>query len=261
MPSASAYVLQLAAHGRLHFTTDEAVAAMSTSLPAARASLRRLQAKGDIAAPHRGFHIILPPEYRSLGCLPADQFIPQLMQHLREPYYVALLSAAELHGAAHQRPQGFQVMVRINRRAIVCGLVRVQFVARKDLEYTPVIEKNTPRGLLRVSSPEATALEIVGYAEHCGGLDNVASVLSELVEAIDPQKMVAAAALCPIAWAQRLGYLLDLGGHNMLADVLNPHVQQHAHVVAPLVRAMTSVGAERVARWKLAANVSVEPEQ
>ena len=117
------------------------------------------------------------------------------MQHLRVPYYVALLSASELHGAAHQRPQGFQVMVRVNRRAIVCGLVRVQFIARKDLECTPVIEKNTPRGLLRASSPEATALEVVGYPEHCGGLDNVASVLSELVEAIDPQKIVAAAAL------------------------------------------------------------------
>jgi len=142
----------------------------------------------------------------------------------------------------------------------MCGLVRVQFVARKDLDCIPVIEKNTPRGLLRVSSPEATALEIVGYAEHCGGLDNVASVLSELVEAIDPQKIVEAAALCPIAWAQRLGYLLDIGGHSKLADVLNPHVQQHAHVVAPLVRAMTSVGAERVARWKLTANVSVEPD-
>lgn len=261
MLSASAYVLQLAARGQLHFTTNEAVAAMGTSLQAASASLRRLQAKGAIATPHRGFHVIVPPEYRSLGCLPADQFIPQLMQHLREPYYVALLSAAELHGAAHQRPQAFQVMVRVNRRAIVCGLVHVQFIARKDLERTPVIEKNTPRGLLRVSSPEATALEIVGYAEHCGGLDNVASVLSELVEAIDPQQVVAAAALCPIAWSQRLGYLLDIGGHTKLADVLNAHVQQHAHVVAPLVRAVPFAGAERIARWKLAANVSVEPEQ
>jgi hypothetical protein len=103
------------------------------------------------ADPHRG-GVIVSPEYRRLGCLPADQFVPQLMQHLGEPCYVALLSAAELHGAAHQRPQSFHVMVKTNCRAIECGEVRVQFVARKDMERTPAIEKQTPRGLLRVAA-------------------------------------------------------------------------------------------------------------
>jgi predicted transcriptional regulator of viral defense system len=260
MSSAITYILGLAARGRYHFTTGEAVAALGASVPTVRAALRRLKAKGQIADPHRGFYVIVPPEYRRLGCLPAEQFMPQLMQHLGEVYYAALLSAAELHGAAHQRPQSFQVMVKTNRRALECGEVRVQFVARKDLERIPVIEKNTPRGPLRVASSEATALELVGYADQCGGLDNVASVLSELVEAVDPQKLVAAAALCPIAWAQRLGYLLDIGGHRELGDVLAPHVKEHAHVMAPLVRAMTKTGAERVERWKLAVNASVESD-
>ena len=260
MPSAAKYILELASHGRHHFTTDQAVASLGGSIPTVRAALRRLKAKGEIADPYRGFHVIVPPEYRRLGCLPADEFVPQLMQHLGETYYVALLSAAELHGAAHQRPQCFQVMVRANRRAIACGEVRVQFVARKDLERTPVVEKNTRRGTLRVASPEETALELVGYADQCGGLDNVASVLAELVEAIEPTRLVGAAGLCPIAWVQRLGYLLDVGGHHELGDVLVPHVKEHAHVVAPLVRAKTKTGAERVERWKLAVNASVEPD-
>jgi predicted transcriptional regulator of viral defense system len=260
MLSAAKYILELAANGQHHFTTDEAVAALGASVPTARAALRRLKAKGEIADPHRGFYVIVPPEYRRLGCLPADQFVPQLMQHLGEAYYVALLSAAELHGAAHQRPQSFQVMVKVNRRDLECGEVRVQYVARKDMARTPVIEKNTPRGPLRVASSEATALELVGYADQCGGLDNVASVLSELVEVIDPQKLVSVAALCPIAWVQRLGYLLDVSGHRELADVLAPHVKLQAHVVAPLVRATTKTGAERVERWKLAVNASVESD-
>jgi predicted transcriptional regulator of viral defense system len=207
MPAAATYVDDLAADGRHTFTTKEAVAALGGSLPAVRAALRRLKAKGEIADPHRGFHVIVPPEYRRLRCLPAEQFVPQLMRHLGEVYYVALLSAAELHGAAHQRPQAFQVMVKANRRAIACGEVRVQFVARKDLERTPVLEKNTPRGPIRVASPEATALELVGYADQSGGLDNVASVLAELAEMLDAKRLVAAASHCPIAWVQRLGYL------------------------------------------------------
>lgn len=257
---ASRFVDDLAARGRHHFTTDEAARAMGGSIPTVRASLRRLKAKGEIADPHRGFHVVVPPEYRRLGCLPAEQFIPQLMEHLGEIYYVALLSAAELHGAAHQRPQSFQVMVKTNRRPIQCGQVHVQFVARKDLSRMPTVVKNTPRGPLRVASPEATALELVGYADQCGGLDNVASVLAELVPTLDVEKLLAAAQLCPIAWAQRLGYLLDRAEHRDLGDALAPFVNAHAHAVAPLVRARPSLGAQRIGRWKLAINATVEPD-
>jgi predicted transcriptional regulator of viral defense system len=258
MPNASQFIAELAARGRYHFTTEEAVASIGGSLPTVRAALRRLKAKREIADPYRGFYVVVPPEYRRLGCLPAEQFMPQLMQHLDEIYYVALLSASELHGAAHQRPQRFQVMVKTNRRSLECGDVRVQFVARKDLERTPVVEKNTPRGVLRVASPDATALELVGYADQCGGLDNVATVLAELVEALDAQRLLAAAELCPIAWVQRLGYLLDAGGHPEIGDALALHVKQHAHAVAPLVRAKSKAGSQRLERWKLAVNANVE---
>jgi len=45
--------------------------------------------------PYRGFYVIVSPEYRSLGCRPAEQFIPDLMEYLGEVYYAGLLSAAE----------------------------------------------------------------------------------------------------------------------------------------------------------------------
>lgn len=258
--AAATYVLDLAARGRHHFTAEEAVAALGGSIPAVRAALRRLKAKGEIANPFQGFYVIVPPEYRRLGSLPAEQFIPQLMDHLGEPYYVALLSAAELYGAAHQRPQAFQVMVRTNRRAIECGEVRVQFIARKDMERSSVVERKTPRGLLRVASPEATALELVGYADQSGGLDNVASVLAELVEAVDADRLAAECEKSPVVWSQRLGYLLDRIEQHTLADKIASFVAVHAHDVAPLVRAKSRSGAPRDKRWKLAVNASVEPE-
>ena len=260
MRDSARFVIELAANGWYHFTTDDASKALGVSAVAARAVLRRMKVRGEIADPHRGFHVIVPPEYRRLGCLPPEQFMPHLMEHLGEYYYVALLSAAEFHGAAHQRPQTFQVMVRRNRRPLECGEVRVQFVARKDLDRTPTVEKNTPRGKLRISSPEATALELVGYADQCGGLDNVASVISELAEALDISKLTEAAQQSPIAWVQRLGYLLDLTNHVQVADPLVKHVQAHATVVAPLVRSQSTARARREDRWKLAINASVEPD-
>lgn len=252
------YVNALMAQGRFCFSTAEAVAALGSGLSAVRASLRRLERKGALASPFRGFHVIVPPEYRRLGCLPAEQFIPQLMAHLGIDYYVALLSAAELHGAAHQRPQGLQVMVARSRRPIVCGSVRVHFVARQELARTPVVLRNTPRGALRVASAEATALEIVGHAELCGGLDNVATVLAELE--LDPAKLVAAAAACPVVWVQRLGYLLDRVERGALAEPLVPHVEAHAPASAPLVRASPTAGAPRSERWRLILNADVEPD-
>jgi len=261
MASAHEYITELAANGRHHFTIGDALQALGGSLVAVRAALRRLSRRREISSPYRGFHVILPPEYRNLGCLPAEQFIPHLMQYLRAQYYVALLSAAELHGAAHQRPQRFQVMVAKNRRPINCGNVRVQFVARHDLAKTPVVEMNTPRGRMRLSSREATLLEIVGYADQCGGLDHAASVLAELVESVDPSMLLAAARLCPIVWSQRLGYLLEATDHRgELAAVLADHVCEHARTVGPLVRAKPLTGAPRAARWKLAINETVEPD-
>ena len=197
------------ARGRHHFTTDEAVAAIGGSLPAVRGQLRRLKAAGRIASPVRSFHVVVPPEYRRLGCLPAEQLIDALMSFLGEPYYVGLLSAAERHGAAHQRPQALQVMVRRNRPPVTCGEVRVDFVARHDLERQPVIQVNTPRGAVRYATPEVTALDLVGHPDPAGGLDNVATVIDELAEVLDPSKLAAAAALAPVAWSQRLGYLLE----------------------------------------------------
>jgi DNA-binding GntR family transcriptional regulator len=54
MPSASQLIVDLAARGRHHFTTEEAAAWLGGSVPIVRAALRRLKAKGAIAAPHRG---------------------------------------------------------------------------------------------------------------------------------------------------------------------------------------------------------------
>ena len=101
-PSAREYVSDLAAGGRYHLTSREVQSALGVSAAAAKLALNRLAKKNVIASPARGFYVIVPPEYRSLGCLPGDQFIPALMKHLDLPYYAGLLSAAQYHGAAHR---------------------------------------------------------------------------------------------------------------------------------------------------------------
>lgn len=250
----------LAANGRSHFTTGHIQSVLGISAAAARQALNRLARRQLIASPARGFYVIVPPEYQSLGCLPADQFIPALMERAHQLYYAGLLSAAQYYGAAHHRPQEFQVFVEKNRRPIKCGAVRVAFIARKRLTDVPTREFNTPRGAIKVSTPEATAIDLAGYPGHAGGLDQVATVLSELAESIDPALLAKAAVGAPVSWAQRLGYLLEIGDGGDKAGPLKAFVKEHARDYTSLSPGTGKADTERASDWKLIINTDVEPE-
>ena len=259
-PRARDVIANFAAHGRYHFTSSELRSVLGVSEAAARQALSRLAAKGEIASPARGFYVTVPPEFRRLGCLPADQFIPALMEHRNARYYVGLLSAAQYHGAAHHRPQEFQVVLEKNRPAIVCGAVRVAFVARRDLDTVPVESVNNPRGTILVSTVEATAVDLVGYMHRAGGVDRVAGVLLELGDDIDPKRLLEASRPASILWAQRLGYLLEHVGAGDGAALLREHVREHARNFTKLLPGASAEGARRSEDWRLLVNASIETE-
>ncbi|HEY0942458.1 MAG TPA: type IV toxin-antitoxin system AbiEi family antitoxin [Steroidobacter sp.] len=257
---ARAYIRDLAAAGRYSFTSAEARTALGVSADAVRLALHRLIRDGDLASPARGFYVIVPPEYRTLGCLPADQFIPALMQRSGTLYYAGLLTAAQYHGAAHHRPQEFQIMLAKSRRPIHCGQVRVAFYVRKRLDEIPLQSFNTPRGPIQVSTPEATAFDLVGYQQQIGGLDQVVTILSELAEQLDPHKLVASALTAPVTWAQRLGHLLDQVGAAEKTVALKSFVKKEARQTVALLPGMRSPQARRDGDWKLIVNADVEAE-
>ncbi len=258
--SASKILIDLPARGEYCFTVALAKRLLGSSDVAVHSTIQRLRKKGDIAMPYRGFYVIVPPEYRSLGCLPAEQFIPLLMEHLGESYYAGLLSAAQYHGAAHHRPQVFQVVTARNKAPLECGKIRVDFIARKNVEEMPTSTINTPRGVMRLASPETTAFDLVGYPQHAGGLDSVATILAELAEKLDPAQLAKIAELSPVTWAQRLGYLLDLVGMPEKTEALAGYIATKRLVVTPLVPSQPVDVAEKNQRWQLLVNAEVEVE-
>lgn len=260
-PQLRDHLARLSSAGRYVFTSREVGEALEVSQDAVKLALNRLRRKGEIASPARGFYVIVPPEYRTLGCLPADQFIPTLMAQSRMPYYAGLLSAAQYHGAAHHRPQEFQVMLGKPRRPIVCGKVRVVFHVRKHVADVPVQSVNTPRGTVTVSTPEATAFDLIGYETKIGGLDAVATVLVELAEKIDPEKLAALAPIVPLPWVQRLGYILERIEEAPRARLLKDYVCAHVRDMTVLQpSAQHGGGASRNRDWKLIVNAEVEAE-
>ena len=252
------YIDALASRGRYHFDAAEFSADLRISKPAAYNALARLAKQSFIASPAKGFYVIVPPEYRSLGCLPAEQFIPALFGRKGDTYYAGLLTAAQYYGAAHQRPQAFQVFVARSRKDIQCGSAKVSFIANKRVAKIPVRQFNTPRGTLKVSTPEATAIDLIGYDYRAGGLDAVATVLADLAEEIDPIELARLSQDAPIVWIQRLGFLFDHVEQYQTSQLLLDLVANKARDYAPLAPDQPHDKTLKDERWKIYINTSVE---
>lgn len=111
-----------------------------------------------------------------------------------------------------------------------------------------------------MSSPEATGLDLLGYVQHAGGLNQAATVLSELAERLDAEQLAKAARYVPIGWAQRLGYLLEHLGFDAKASALKDYVRQHAKQSTVLLSQAPRKRARRNKGWKLFVNANVEAE-
>lgn len=258
-PDLPAWVDDLQARGRYTFTRADAVAATGNTEIAVAASLRRLRKAGRIVSPRRGFHAIVPLEYRATGAPPAEWFIDDLMRHLGRPYYVGLLSAAALYGAAHHAPQVFQVVTDVPTRPLTVGR-RVVFVQGRAA-HSPTETMNTATGTMRVSTPEATALDLVRHATASGGLQNVAGVLRELAERLDGERLVDAARGVERTVAQRLGWLLDHLGAPDLADPLARVLAAGPLFPAALRPDLPDRGLGTDPRWGVIANATIEDDE
>jgi len=257
------YVDELHASGRYCFAKEDAASTLACSPDALRMSLVRLGRKGRIVSVSRGFYVIVPQEYRAIGILPPQLFVADLMGHVGAEYYVGLLSAAAMHGAGHQQPQEFQVVVPEPRRTIRAKGLRLRFFVKKDITNGTRVEVKTDTGYVAVSSPALTALDLVAYQKRVGGVNRVATVLSELSENMTGVDLVDEAEEYPTrAVVQRLGYLLSetMGLEKLVAELRSWMKKQASVSPVPLVPGMSVQGAPRDPDWQVLVNAEVESD-
>ena len=227
---------------------------------AIKMTLYRLKKRGAIVAPRRDFFVVVPMEYRAAGSPPASWFIDELMRHMGRRYYVGLLSAAALHGAGHQQPMAFQVMLDSTERDIQVGRVRIDFHMSSVFDGAATRPFQTETGTMQVATAETTAFDLVRFPAAAGYWSNIATVLAELAEKIDPDALAAGAARVARADVQRLGWLLDLIERPDLADALATTVAGKRLLPTPLTGARESAGAPRDPRWNVLVNDDVESD-
>jgi predicted transcriptional regulator of viral defense system len=249
-------------HGRYVMTSAEAAEALRCiTAGALQKAFQRLCAQGRLLRPCRGFYVIVPVEYRSVGSPPVTWFIDDLMNFMKVPYYMGGLSAAELHGAAHQRIQETQVVVPFHVRMIQEASFRIRFLQNGSMNVAPVENHRTHTGVIPVSTPEWTALDLVRFQKHLGGVDTVGTVLKELAESMNAERLGAAVRLesCN-AYIQRLGWLLEWLERDELAEVLYAVVKERDPSFVLLIASKRGERGKRDGKWRIWVNEQPEPD-
>jgi predicted transcriptional regulator of viral defense system len=210
-------------------TTERICALVGRPPRSIQDGLSRLRRQGRLFSPARGLYVAVPPQYRSWGVVPAMWFIDPMMRHLGRNYYVGLLTAAAIHGAAHQSPQVFQVMVDRQLDDRELGRVRLRFHVAARLQtpqHVPTVEVTTQTGTMTVASPELVVVDTVTDPDASGGLDNVATILVELPE-LDVDVLTTVCADASRAVVRRIGWLLErivgMGELDRLRELAAPH--------------------------------------
>jgi predicted transcriptional regulator of viral defense system len=262
------YIKKVRQSGKLDFTLDDIFAELGPdSKEKIRSGLYRLKKKGDIISPARGLYVIVPPEDQTIGCIPAEQLVPILMGYRNAPYYAGLLTAAMYHGASHQKPQVFQVITNQRIKPFKAGHVRIEFIYKKSLVELPLQKRIVKTGYLDISSPELTIYDLLQYPHHAAGLNNIATILSEIIEVVDRTSLlIFAKQMRQQVWIQRLGYILDTietvndKKKDDLLRVLENYLKPISLYYVPLVTETPTEGAPKNPKWMVIENTTIESD-
>lgn len=252
----------LLAQGRHFITTAEAANVLGVVPAKVPASLERAREAGKMISVTKGGWVPIPPGHRSAGAPPAGHYIDQLMNHLGHDYYVAMLSAAAMHGASHQSPMVLQVVTPARLRERRIGRSRIQFLQRSDIESRPRERHTVPTGRITVSTPEVTVFDVVESPQHAGGLSNVATIIGDLLndDKLTTSALADVARHYPSPVAQRVGYLIDLMAGETGASIDTDALRQHLagsryHELSP-----GHGDGRRDQRWHVIINADIEHE-
>ena len=263
LKSISEWIKDRPRHGWFSFTHDDVVKAFPEMTPGAMSrALTREVNKGRIMSPLRGFYVIITDEYALRGTVPQAVYLDQMMQHLKRTYYIALLNAAEYHGAAHQAPMSFSVMIEPpSMRNKKTDKYHTLYFCKSHIPEAYVERRQTWNGYINISSPELTAVDLLSYQDNIGGVTRAATVLAELAEKLDFGRLDELfVKSVPVTSLQRLGYILDVVlEEQAVADSMHNLIMLAGETlrVVPLKPGKPADGCELNTRWKVAVNQEI----
>lgn len=228
--------------------------------------LYRLGKQKRIQSVHKGFYTAVSLQFRDRGVVPPYNYIDQLMTHLNRPYYISLLSAGVLNGAAHQRPQRLSVTTVLPRIPVSTNSNKQLFWSyRNEIPEKLLCQTHSDTGILLYSNPELTAIDLVQYSQQIGGLSAAATVIAELTEKTSFAKYgEELARITTLPTLQRLGYILEkVLEEQKAADEIRMILSLYRKSLKyrPLTAEHPQDGAQRDSQWKIIINQDIEPDE
>ena len=254
--------------GHSSFSHAEVCAAFPRfSAHAVSCELSRLVKAGVIASVHKGFFVTIPTSYKLTGIVPPLFYIDDLFKYLGKPYYASLLTAAKMWGSSHQMAQvEFVTTVKPLINMSKGKQQTLKWVYRSSIPQKLICVRNGEGGVIRYSSSEFTALDLVQYAHLVGGLSSVATVLSDLVESVDFSKCDNQTLFGAVKGTvvQRTGFILEtILGESEHADALYEAYREYGARPSWTELNPTAKG-EVIGQnehWKIRINCNVEPDE
>lgn len=249
---------QLLAEGTSSFTVVEMAERTGAIANTVYAAVKYATDRKRLFSPARGLYVVVPPDYRSWGVVPATHFIDAMMRHLGINYYAGFASAAEWWGAAHQAPQEFHVVTNRTVHDRDIERVRLRFHTSNAIDVDEVRRVAGPRTMLNVATPDLCAVDLVSRPQLAGGLSNVATILAEL-PGLDGEVLAALAAKRSRSVTRRLGWLLNLARDDVDLRALQQLAKADRGQRTLLAPQGTRHG-KQDAQWGVIVNATVEAD-
>jgi hypothetical protein len=219
--AAEAFIEARMALGHAAFSLVDLTIKTGLSEIAAKRQLSRLRDKVVRVSPRQPFFLIVGPEHRAMGAPPANWWLQDYFTWLGHPYYLALQTAASAFGSNPQALQVTQVMTDRPCRTIKLGRILVRFFVKRGIERTPTQQLARAVAPLCISTPEATAFDLIRYATSIGGIERAAETIGPLLPVLRGHELKRVLeAENEAAIAQRLGFVVETAGAIKLAQVI-----------------------------------------
>jgi predicted transcriptional regulator of viral defense system len=201
----------LLSRGIITVTTEECAHLFNSSLSDIPNKLVYLRNKNQIVALARGLWAVVPTENIQMGAPEPVRYIDSLMSFYGCNYCAGWLTAAALYGASHQAPQVFQVVTSKTIKDRKIGRSELKFYERSYVEAITKRRLVISDGVINVPTVGSTMLMLCADILMSGGIDNVATIISELSEVSSGyvEEILNDAHLFQTSAIRRLGWILE----------------------------------------------------
>ena len=241
------------ASGRVAFSLPALVEGTGLTAPAAKRQLLRLGRR--VARVSQRFFVIVSPEHYAMGGPPVEQWLDDYFNWLGHPYYLALQSAAAAYGASPQAIQVTQVITDAPRRPVELGRLRIRFFVKRAVGKTVTQPLANAFAPVRVSTPAATAFDLIRYAARIGGIGRAVETLKPLLPLIKARDVLAVLeSEKETATTQRLGYVVEQAGRGDLASAIDEWLPTKRPLTPLSPTKAVGPSARLMPRWRLLDN-------